>query len=165
MGNVVVQVLTRNTYLQVQRSWKSSSSLGTVTWQLASLLRQQRHLWSKVTSRTSPYHKTPRGSLWSATRWPYTGWMCQLGTYWPFQLQLSSTASDHYSGDHYSGNDHYGGQIIRKINHFRGNWARFIYWLWGHDRFRGQKESGHFFRYSGRLLYFLVCLLMEHSSL
>ena len=37
------------------------------------------------------------------------------------------SASDRYSGDHYSGNDHYRAQNIRKTDHFRGNFARSIY--------------------------------------
>ena len=79
-------------------------------------------------------------------------------------MYVLSTANDHYSGDRYSGNDHYRGQIIRKNDHFRGNWARFIYWFWGHDRFRGQKESDRFFRYSGRWLH-LDFYLVAHMDL
>ena len=31
--------------------------------------------------------------------------------------RLGNTANDRYSGDHYSGNNYYRGQIIRKNNH------------------------------------------------
>ena len=61
------------------------------------------------------------------------------------------TAKDNYSSNHYSGNDHYSVQIIRKTTVLE---EVELGLFTGFEDTTAKEKKSRFFRYSGRLLYY-----------